>query len=290
MSFGVKPEERSTELLIQYGVVNIDKPKGPTSHQVSDYVKRILKLDKAGHSGTLDPGVTGCLPVALGKATRIVQALLPAGKEYITVMHLHKELPEEQIRKAFEKFTGEITQLPPKKSAVKRQERQRNIYEVEIMEIDGQDVLFRMDCEAGTYVRKYVHDLGQELKVGAHMQQLRRIRAGPYDESTLVTLQDLADAYHYYKEGNDEMIRKFIQPIETAIVNLPKVVVTDEVIEKLLHGQDVYSAGIKKKDDIEVDQTVAIMSLKGEFLALGKVTKSKIEDIFIKVNKVFYQA
>ena len=106
--FGMHPENRPVEMLADYGIVNIDKPQGPTSHQVSAYVKQILGLKKAGHSGTLDPNVTGVLPVALGKSTKIVQGLLTAGKEYVCIMHLHNEVSEDKIRKAFEDFLGKI--------------------------------------------------------------------------------------------------------------------------------------------------------------------------------------
>ena len=152
--YGCNPKDRPVQELINYGIVNIDKTKGPSSHQVSSYVKNILNLDKAGHSGTLDPGVTGVLPTALGRATRILQTLLKAGKEYICLMHLHKEADNQAIETAFTKFTGTITQLPPVRSAIKRQERKRAIYYLDILEIKEKDVLFKVGCEAGTYIRK----------------------------------------------------------------------------------------------------------------------------------------
>ena len=202
-TFGKFPEERTAEELIQYGIVNVDKPKGPTSHQTSDYVKKILDISKAGHSGTLDPQVTGVQPIALGRATRITQFLLTAPKEYICLMHLHKEISEDKIIETFEKFSGKIKQLPPVKSSVKRVERVREIYDVEVLEIEKQDVLFRIKCQAGTYIRKYVHDFGQSLGIGAHMAELRRTQAGPFTESDkLVTLQDLKDAFYFHQEGN----------------------------------------------------------------------------------------
>mgnify|MGYP002725520672 CR=1 FL=1 len=141
--------------LIEYGIVNVDKPKGPTSHQTAEFVKKIFGLKKAGHSGTLDPGVTGVLPCAIGKATRITQALLPAGKEYVALMYLHQELDEQVIRKAFDEYKGKIMQMPPVKSAVRRILRPRSVYYIDIIEIDGKHVLFRIGCEAGTYIRKY---------------------------------------------------------------------------------------------------------------------------------------
>ena len=162
---GCKPEERPTEEMINYGVVNIDKCQGPTSHQVSDFVQKILHINKSGHSGTLDPKVTGVLPVALSRATRIVQVLLTAGKEYVGIMHLHKDVSERKLKSTIKKFfLGEIEQMPPIKSAVKRQLRTREIYYFDILEKDKQDALFVVGCQAGTYIRKLIHDLGLKLK------------------------------------------------------------------------------------------------------------------------------
>ena len=144
--FGLDPQKRPIQKLVEYGVVNINKPDGPTSHVIADYVKQLLHIDKAGHSGTLDPGVTGVLPIALGSATRIVQVLLPAGKEYVALMHIHKPVDEKLLKKTLNEFIGKITQLPPLKSAVKRQFRERSIYYIEIMELEPQDVLFCVGC------------------------------------------------------------------------------------------------------------------------------------------------
>ena len=142
--FGKQPQERTIEEKLKYAIINLDKPKGPTSHQVSEYVQKLLNLKKAGHSGTLDPQVTGVQPVALGAATRITQFLLTAPKEYICVMHLHKEVEEPVLRAGVQKFIGKINQLPPIKSAVKRQLRVREIYEIDILEIKNKDILFRV--------------------------------------------------------------------------------------------------------------------------------------------------
>lgn len=273
--FGKKPEDRTAKELIDYGIVIIDKPSGPTSHQVSSYVKQILNIQKAGHSGTLDPKVTGVLPVAVGRGTRIVSALLPAGKEYITVMHLHKEMPLGDILKAFQRFTGKIKQLPPVKSAVKRQVRERTIYELEFMQLEGQDLLFRASVEAGTYIRKLCHDLGKELGCGGHMAELRRNRAGPFTEKDLHTLQDLVDAFHYYKEGNEEPIRKIILPVESAVVHLKKIWVLDSTVNSLCHGASLKVPGIAQIDDeIAFKELIAIMTLKGEIIGLAHSTMS----------------
>ncbi len=270
-SVGCTPKKRPIPQLIDMGAVNIDKPKGPTSHQVSDFVQRILGIEKAGHSGTLDPAVTGVLPIALGRGTRIVQALLPAGKEYVAVMHLHKEVPEEQLRKVCKSFVGEIEQLPPIKSSVKRQLRIRNVYYLNIYEIDGQDVLFKTGTQAGTYIRKLIHDIGKKLGCGAHMAELRRTKAGPFSEGTLVTLQDLADAFHYWKdEGKEDALRKHLQPVENGIAHLPKIWVFDQTVSALCHGIDLKVPGISKfTSPMQKGEMVALLTLKGELVALG---------------------
>ena len=288
-------KEIKAEELINYGIVNIDKPAGPTSHQVSDYVQKILGISKAGHSGTLDPGVTGVLPIALGRATRIVQNLLTAGKEYVALMHLHKKVDEEKLRKALNEFVGKIRQKPPLKSAVKRVEREREIYYLDILEVNGQDVLFRIGCQAGTYIRKYIHDFGQRIGCGAHMAELRRTRVAAFDETTLATLQDLADAFYYYKqEDNDKFIRKIIQPIENAVRHLPKIWVLDTTIGSLCHGVDLKIPGISKiETNINEEETVAVMTLNNELIAIG-TTKMDSYDIMekekgiaVKIEKVF---
>ena len=292
--YGCNPEERKTEEIINYGIVNIDKPKGPTSHQVSDFVQKILHINKSGHSGTLDPNVVGVLPIALGRATKIVQALLTAGKEYVGVMHLHKDIDEEKLKETIQKhFVGEIQQIPPIKSSVKRQLRTRTVYYFEILEIDGKDILFKVGTEAGTYIRKLIHDLGQKLGIGAHMAELRRTKAGPFDESTLFTLHELTYAYYFWKEeNNDKFIRKVIQPVENGVNHLPKVWVFDTTVESICHGVDLKVPGISKLNNINKDEIVAIMTLKDELIALGTAQISSEEmmaekGIAVQAEKVF---
>ncbi len=290
--FGKSPEKRTIEELLDFGIVIIDKPKGPTSHQTSAYVKDVLHLKKAGHSGTLDPAVTGVLPVAIGRATRIVQLLLPAGKVYVALMHVHKDVPEEKLREVFEQFKGKITQLPPVKSAVKRRERERHIYDMDIIEIDGKDVLFSVSCQAGTYIRKLISDMGNKIG-GAHMAELRRTQAGPFTEEKLVTLQDLTDAYHYYNEGNEKYLRTLILPMEEATQHLPKIWVMDSAVNSLVHGSTLKVPGIAKlHDGIEAGDMVAIMTLKDELISYGNAELSSKEmlgerGIAAKSQKVF---
>ncbi len=297
LDYGEDPNNRKVERLIDYGIINLNKTSGPTSHQISDYVKKILSLDKCGHSGTLDPKVTGVLPIALGSGTRIVQTLLTSGKEYVCMMYLHSSVPESTIHSSVEKFIGRVGQLPPRRSAIKRQHRFRNVYYLNILEIDSQYVLFKIGCEAGTYIRKIVHDWGQNLKVGAHMVQLVRTKAGPFKDSSWVSLHDLKDAYEVWKEdGNDKLIREVILPLEYAVSHLPKIWVFDTTVDTLCHGASLSIPGISKlHSDIKEGDLVVIFTLKDELVCLGKSLMSS-EDMVknarglaVRTSKVFME-
>ncbi|MGM5485105.1 MAG: RNA-guided pseudouridylation complex pseudouridine synthase subunit Cbf5 [Nanobdellota archaeon] len=287
--------ERPLSEMLSYGMMNIDKPKGPTSHQVSSYVQDILGINKSGHSGTLDPKVTGVLPVATGRATRIVNYLLPAGKEYVCLMHLHDEHQEYEIRKAISSFVGVIEQLPPLKSAIKRRVRKRKIYYIKINDIKGQDVLFTISCQAGTYIRKLCHDIGNKLGSGAHMAQLLRTRAGLFSLENSWTLQDLADAKYYYDNGNEKFLRDIIMPVEKAVDHLPKVWVMDTTVENLCHGADLAVPGISRfTDDIRPEMKVAVLTLKNELIGIGtsRMEPEQImsgKGIAVKTEKIFME-
>jgi H/ACA ribonucleoprotein complex subunit 4 len=270
--YGCPPQNRPIQEYIRKGIVNVDKPAGPTSHQVSAWVNEIFRLKRTGHSGTLDPNVTGVLPIGLEEGTKVLQALLLAGKEYVTVMKLQGETTNSQIKKTFAIFHGELYQRPPLKSAVKRELRTRRIYSIKYIERDEDLVLFTVDCEAGTYIRKLCHDVGLVLGCGAHMQELRRVRAGPFHEDTLVTLHDLKDAVETYKETRDETdLRRFIQPLESAVSHLPKIWVKDSAVSAICHGARLNAPGVVKlTDNVKNKKQVAIMTLKGELVALGK--------------------
>ncbi|MEK6934914.1 MAG: RNA-guided pseudouridylation complex pseudouridine synthase subunit Cbf5, partial [Nanoarchaeota archaeon] len=211
--------------------------------------------------------MTGCLPIALDRATRIVQVLLKSGKEYVCLMYLHDKTIESKIHKIMKGFVGKIKQIPPVRSAVKRQERIREIYYIDIIEIDRQDVLFRVGCEAGTYIRKLVHDVGKEISMGAHMKQLVRTKVGSFTDKDMISLHDLKDAYEFYKEGNEKEIKKIIKPFEDAVEHLPKIWVLDSTVNPLCHGADLYVVGISKLNDkINKGDFVAIFTLKNELI------------------------
>ncbi len=279
--FGKRPGERPIKEYIEKGVINLDKPAGPTSHEVTSWVIKILGLEKAGHSGTLDPNVTGLLPIMLGDATKAVDALLTAGKEYVCLMKLHSEVPEKEIRQVFREFTGPIFQKPSIKSAVKRETRIRNIYYLEFLEMDGENILFVVGCEAGTYIRKLCHDMGMFMGTGAHMQELRRTKSGPFRENeTLVTLFDVKDAYIEWEENkNEEFLRKVIHPMEFALSHLPKIVIRDNAVDAICHGASLAAPGaLTVESGIEKGDAVAIFTLKGEAVSFG-IAQMKSPDI-----------
>lgn len=233
------------------------------------------------------------MPIALGKATRIVQTLLNSGKEYVCLMYIHKLVDEKDIYKTIEKFKGKIKQLPPIKSAIKRRLRTREIYYFNVLEIEGQEVLFQIGCEAGTYIRKIVHDFGQELKTGAHMQQLIRTKAGPFNDGSWHSLHDLKDAYEFYKDGDEKELRKIILPIEESVNHLPKIWVVDSAVDTICHGASLSIPGISKLNNFQENETVAIMTLKDELVGLGisvldsgEIMK-KEKGLAVKTKKIF---
>lgn len=297
--YGCNPYERPIEEHISKGVINLDKPSGPSSHEVDSWVKRILHVNKTGHGGTLDPKVTGVLPIGIDTATRVSQLLLPAGKEYVCLMTMHKEMPEDQVYEIFDQFTGKIYQTPPVKSAVKRELRVRTIYYATIYEIKGKDVLFRVGCEAGTYIRTLCHDIGEALGCGAHMAELRRTRAGPFNERNddLVNLHDLTDAYHFWVEDGDESyLRNAIKPMEVAANHLPQIFIKDSAVEAICQGAKLAAGGISMlSKGIKRGDLVAIKSLKGELVASGIALASTEEimnadsGLVVNTNKVFMQ-
>jgi H/ACA ribonucleoprotein complex subunit 4 len=278
-NFGWKPRERPIKEYIETGVINLDKPPGPTSHEVVAWVKRMLSIDKAGHGGTLDPKVTGVLPITLGRATRLVSFLMKSGKEYVTVMELHEDVSEERLKEVINEFIGPIYQIPPIRSSVKRALRIRTIKSIKILEKIGKFVLMRIDCEAGTYIRKLCHDIGEVLGCGAHMKELRRVRAGPFREETSITLYTLLDAITLWKEYNDEsLIRKVIIPIEEVMTDFPKIYVRDSAIDALCHGANLAAPGVLRlSKGIKPGDIVCVMSLKGELIGIGKALKSSEE-------------
>ncbi|AGN02693.1 H/ACA RNA-protein complex component Cbf5p [Salinarchaeum sp. Harcht-Bsk1] len=270
------PEERSDAELLSFGVVNLDKQPGPSAHEVAGWVRDavndalgsgeltgsrpddpdpITGIDGAAHGGTLDPKVTGCLPTLLGDATRLAQVLHRGAKEYVAVLELHADPPTD-LEAVVSEFEGPIYQKPPRKSAVKRQIRVREIYELDVLEVRDRQALLRIRCEGGTYVRKLCHDLGLALGTGAHMGHLRRTGTTPFDDSDLVSMAELVDALAYARETADASdgsedrdpapieLRDVVDPAERALENLPSVTIAPSAAEQVAEGAPVYAPGV----------------------------------------------
>lgn len=224
--------------------------------------------------------MTGVLPVALEEARKIVQALLLSGKEYVCVMKLHGDMPENRVKDVLEEFEGTIYQRPPLRASVKRQLRTRKIYYIDFLEMEGRNVLFKVGCEGGTYIRKLCYDMGEVLGCGAHMQELRRTRAGPFIEGeSLVTLHDVAYWFMKWREsGDDAALKKFVQPMEKALALIPKIYIRDSAVDAICHGANLTAPGVLSLETgINAESTVVIFTLKGEAVALAEAQASTEE-------------
>ena len=278
--FGTYYDKRNVEQLLNYGLIILDKPPGPTSHEVVAWTKRILKIPKIGHSGTLDPQVTGVLPLGLGEATKALGVLLLGPKEYQAVGRLHSLISKERLDDVLKQFQGEIFQKPPQRSSVVRRTRIRKIYEMELLEQKERLLLLRVLCEAGTYIRKLFYDIGEVLGPGATMIELRRSRVHQFDESQkLVTLHELSDAFSYWEEKKDDSkLLKFIQPIEHALSEVKSIVIRDTAVDALCHGAQLAIPGILEISPIlKKGELVAIYTQKGEIVALAEAVMSDYE-------------
>jgi len=277
-------QNKSVKELLEFGIINIDKPSGPTSFDISDLVRKKLNLRKTSHFGTLDPKVTGVLPVALNRGCKLTGYFLGEDKEYVGVMRIHKDIPLTKIKQIIkEKFTGKIKQTPPVKSRVKRQEREREVKKFEILEKQEQNVLFHVEVQGGTYIRKLCDDLGKELKTGAHMLELRRIRACIFREDDKeypsVNLYDFEKAVDEYKAGNEELLRKIIIPAEIISKLFQVIEIKEDSVDRILHGQPLYHKNLIKKYDLTKEQVVVVF-VGDKFVGMFKIINGK--DIFAK--------
>ncbi|EFN51852.1 hypothetical protein CHLNCDRAFT_37236 [Chlorella variabilis] len=273
---GHTPLRRPLQEYVRYGVINLDKPSNPSSHEVVAWIKRILRVEKTGHSGTLDPKVTGNLIVCVDRATRLVKSQQGAGKEYVAVARLHSKVEggAAKVARAIETLTGALFQRPPLISAVKRQLRIRTIYQSKLIEYDDERnlVVFWVSCEAGTYVRTLCVHLGLLLGVGGHMQELRRVRSGIMGEKdNMITMHDVLDAQWTFDNLNDEAyLRRVVMPLETLLTNYKRIVVKDSAVNALCYGAKLMIPGLLRYESgIEVDEEVVLMTTKGEAIAVA---------------------
>jgi H/ACA ribonucleoprotein complex subunit 4 len=280
--YGTYYDKRSVKQLLDYGLIILDKPPGPTSHEVVAWVKRILKISKAGHSGTLDPQVSGVLPLGLGEATKALGVLLLGPKEYHAIGRLHSLPSKEKLDSVLNQFKGEIYQKPPQRSSVLRKTRTRTIYELELLEQKERLVLLRVLCEAGTYIRKLCYDIGEVLGQGATMIELRRTRVHQFYDKNLVTMHELADAFALWEENKDDSkLLGFLQPIEHALSEIKSVVIRDSAVDALCHGAQLAIPGILAiSPNLKKGDLAAIYTQKGEAVALAEAlaTESEIQE------------
>ena len=279
-AYGTYYDKRTIEQLLNYGIILLDKPPGPTSHETVAWTKRLLKLPKIGHSGTLDPQVSGVLPLGLGEATKALGVLLYGPKEYHALGRVHSLPSKEKLDEIVKMFTGEIFQKPPQRSAVVRQTRTRTIYEFEIIEQKERLLLTRILCEAGTYIRKLYYDIGEILGPGATMIELRRTRVDQFHETDgLVTLHELADAFALWEENKDDSkLMKMIKPVEYALSELKSVIIRDSAVDAMCHGAQLAIPGILKiSPNLKKGDIVGIYTQKGEAVALAESTMSEEE-------------
>lgn len=270
--WGRLPSQRPAEEHIRYSLVLLDKPRGPSSHEVAAWVKKILGVDRAGHAGTLDPKVSGVLPIAVAEGTKVLMALSRSDKVYVAVAKFHGDVDVERLRAVLQELQGAIYQKPPLRSAVKRQLRTRHVYSLELLEVDGRYAVIKMHVETGTYARKIIHDIGEILGVGANMRELRRVAVSCFAEDETVTLQDVADAYYVWRKyGDDTYLRRVLLPIEEVARHLPKIWVRDSAVDALCHGAPLAAPGVAKFEiPFSRGELVALFTLKGELIGVGR--------------------
>lgn len=262
-----------TNPIPKHGLLVLDKPRGPSSHQVTAWAGDILGA-RVGHAGTLDPGVSGVLVVMIGNAVRLAPVLLSEDKEYIAVIRFHKNVGEDAVKSAAVEFTGRIYQRPPLKSAVARNLRIRTIHALDVLEVTGRRAVLRITCDAGTYIRSLCHHMGLAIGCGAHMEELRRTRSGEFSEDAAHTLAALKDATYLARQGDSRALAGMILPPETIAGGLPTLVVRDSAVDAICHGAALAGAGVVQQDAFGKGDVVAMLTLKGELVCIGEAIVS----------------
>lgn len=272
--YGTPPSMRSVDDLLKSGIIIINKQAGPSSHQVAAWLRDSFELESTGHGGTLDPNVTGVLPVSIGRASKVIKVLQESSKEYICHLKLSKDPGRKKLDKVFAKFVGPIYQIPPFQAAVKRELRIRRIYALEILEHNSNSVLFRVECEGGTYIRNLCDDIGSILGTKGVMEQLIRTKSGPFKLEDSFSLVEAHDVFQNWKSSsNDAVMKNLLRPLEDMLVDLPKVEVKDSAVDAVCHGADLAIPGISAvSKSLKRGQLVSLISGQSECIALGRAT------------------
>ena len=273
---GIDPENLSIEQRLASGFILLDKPPGPTSHQIASWVRDLLGLDRLGHGGTLDPFATGVLPLMAGKSMKLTKGILKTDKTYIAVLKFANETSNATLSDVISKLTGRIYNVPPEISAVKVQVRTRKIYSFEVIEASGKQAIVKIACEAGTYIRTIARDMGLLLGYKVELKELRRENSGRFDLADCVTLQEIADAVWLWKEcDNPAALQKIIHPTEKLLLDKPYIIVKDSAASALCHGAPLLRPGlVEVGDKLSSGLEVAAFTTKNEIVGIVKMTKS----------------
>lgn len=270
---GDPPTERSLQALLACGVVMVDKPAGPTSHQLSAWARDLLGLTRLGHGGTLDPFATGVLPLLAGRARRLTALVLGHEKVYVAVLRFSGAWSPEGLRRELARLRGVAYNVPPLESAVKVQVRTRRLHELRLLDHEGQHAVIEMRCDAGTYVRTLAEDLGLLLGAPCQLVELRRTRSGAITDDQCVTMQDLTDAAVAAEAGDERALRQMIWPIEALAQTLPTMVVKDAAAAHVARGAPVWRPGlVRLAAGVGSGERVACMALDGSLLAVMRLS------------------
>jgi len=279
------------------GIILLDKPRGFTSNAALQKVRWLLNAEKAGHTGSLDPLATGVLPLCFGEATKFSQYLLDADKAYETVAQLGVttttadaegevierkpvNISEAQLEALLPQFRGDLQQIPPMYSALKRdgqplyklaragevverEPRSVTIARLDLLSLEAERARFAVSCSKGTYIRTLVEDIGRELGCGAHVAELRRTQAGPFGLSQTVTLESLEQAH---AEGGSEALDAFLLPVDSGLEHWPLLQLSEHSAFYWLHGQPVRAPQAPQFGMMRVQDH------NGRFIGIGEVS------------------
>jgi len=275
-SFGCNPEERPLGELLECGIILVDKPPGPSSHQLAAWARSMLGIKRIGHGGTLDPFATGLLTLLCGRSTKITAELLRKPKSYFAVIRFKTPVPEDKLKLLVNTMKGEIFNVPPKESAVKVQVRTREVSESRLVQTEEGDRvhLLSISCEAGTYIRTMVKDLGLLSGIKCELLELHRSKSGPLEDKMACSMQQLADAVFLWKEHDDPRgLERLVCPVETVLNDIPRIAVKDGAVSALSHGAPLARPGVVSVPrGLPSGSSVLISSLKGEAVAISELS------------------
>ena len=264
--------------ILKNGFIILDKPRGPSSHEITAYLKKLMKLKRCGNAGTLDPQVSGVMIIGINKATRLLQYVVGKEKTYVGVMKT-KNFPNnlQEVQKEFDKFVGLISQTPPKQSAVAKRKRKRQIFYFNALELEGRHILFEAKVEAGTYIRNLCIDAGKAFG-GGRMVELRRTAVGKFGEEQCVRLPRLADAVWECKNnGSSRSADSLIKPCED-ILMLTRVYIKNSAEEKVCRGAPLAFPGVASFEaNFKKGENLALFGTEGKLIGVASAALDSSE-------------